>query len=118
MRAPALRLQRRALLGAQAQRGAIIDRRPAERLLALAPAVEFLGRLVGGIEPARLAQLRRGGVIKRHALGLAAVKSRARCRARRDRLDRIGIFDARALAIGVVEAQDEAAALDASRRAS
>ena len=47
VRPAALRLQRGAIVGRQAQRGAIVDRRPAERLLALAAAVELLGRLVG-----------------------------------------------------------------------
>ncbi len=50
MRAPPLRLQRGAILFAQAKRGAIVDRRAAERLLALAPAIQLLGGLVGGIE--------------------------------------------------------------------
>ena len=53
VRLAAVSLERRALGVGQAQRGAVIDRRTAERLLALAPPVEFFGRLVGGIEPAR-----------------------------------------------------------------
>ena len=47
----ALRLERRALLSGQTQRGAIVDRRPPERLLTLAAAIELLGGLVAGVEP-------------------------------------------------------------------
>jgi hypothetical protein len=49
--ASALRLERRALLSGQTQRGAIVDRRPPERLLMLAAAIELLGGLVARVEP-------------------------------------------------------------------
>jgi hypothetical protein len=49
--ASALRLERRALLRGQTQRGAIVDRRPPERLLTLAAAIELLRGLVAGVEP-------------------------------------------------------------------
>jgi hypothetical protein len=49
--ASALRLERRALLSGQTQRGAIIDRRPPERLPTLAAPIELLGGFVARAEP-------------------------------------------------------------------
>jgi hypothetical protein len=51
MRTPSLRLESGALFRGKLQRGAIIDRRQAARLLALAPPIQFLGRLIGRIKP-------------------------------------------------------------------
>ena len=52
VRSPSFRFQRRRDPPGQAKRGAVIDRRAAQRLLALAAPVEFLGGFVAGIEPA------------------------------------------------------------------
>ena len=52
MRLAALRLQRRLFVAVSFSAGAVIDRRQAARGLALAPAFEFVGTLVAGVEQA------------------------------------------------------------------
>ena len=104
MRAPPLRFQRGAVGVGQAKRGAIVDRRTAERLLALAPAIELLGGLVGGVKPPHRAQLLAAAVVERQALGLAANEIGNDAEPGQIRLDRAGEFGARALDIGVVKA--------------
>ena len=104
MRGPPLRLQRGAILLGQAKRGAIVDRRTAERLLALAPAIELLGGLVSRIEPPHRTQLLGRRLVERHALGLAADEVGNDAEPGQIGLDRVGEFGARAFDIGVVEA--------------
>ena len=108
MRLAALSLERGALGVGQLERGAIVDRRAAERLLALAPAVELLGRLVGGIEPARPLQRLGRRFVKRHPFRLAAFQVGDDSEPGEVGLDRVGVFAPRPLEVGVVEAQDEA----------
>ena len=110
VRLAALGFERGALGVGQLERGAIVDRRTAERLLALAPAVELLGRLVGGIEPARALQRLGRRFVKRHPLRLAAFQVGDDSEPGEVGLDRVGVFAPRPLEVGVVEAQDEAAA--------
>ncbi len=77
-------LERGALVVGQAQGGAVVDRRAAERLLALAAAVELLRRLIGRVEPAQRLEFFGGGVVKGHPLRLAADEIGLERRARRD----------------------------------
>ena len=107
MRLAARRFERRALGFRQAQGGAIIDRRPAERLLPLAAPVEFVRRLIGGVEPAQGFEPRGGFVVGRHPLRLAAHQIRLDSQPLQIDLDRVGVFRLRTLEIGVVEAQNE-----------
>ena len=104
MRGPPLRLQRGAVLVGQAKRGAIVDRRTAERLLALAPAIEFVGGLVGGIEPPHRAQPLGRRLVQRHALRLPASEVGNDAEPGQIGLDRVGEFGARTFDIRVVEA--------------
>jgi len=53
---PTLGFEALALLVGELQGGAIVDRRQAAGELALAAELEFLGGLVGRVEPPRLAQ--------------------------------------------------------------
>ena len=113
MRPAARSLERGPLGVGQAQRGAVVDRRSAERLLALAPPVELLRRLVGGIEAALRLERFGGGVIGRHPLRLAAHQVGLDAEPGEILLDRLGVFGLRALEVGVVEAEDERPAMPA-----
>ena len=110
--------ERGALGVGQPQRGAVIDRRTAERLLALATPVELLRRLVGGIETALGFELFGRRVVCRHPLRLAAHEVGLDAEPGEILLDRLRVFGLRALEVGVVEAQDEACRRAAGRRAS
>ncbi len=110
MRAPALGFEPRPLLGRELERGAVIDRRQAARELEPAAALEFLARLVAGIEAARRLQpVRRRRIdlqplrLPRHHVGHDPEPGEILLR-------RIGEGPPRALRIGIVEAEDEAAA--------
>ena len=52
MRSAALRFERLPLFRRQLERGPVIDRRLMTGELSLAPALQFVGRFVAGIEPA------------------------------------------------------------------
>ena len=110
VRLAALRFERGAVGVGELERGAVVDRRLAERLLALAPPVELFGRLVGGIEPARPLQRLGRRFVERHPLRLAAFQVGDDSEPGEVGLDRIGVFAPRPLEVGVVEAQDEAPA--------
>ena len=107
MRLAARRFERRALGFRQAQGGAIVDRRPAERLLPLAAPVEFVRRLIGGVEAAQGLEPCGGFVVGRDALRLAAHEVRLDSQPLQIGLDRLGVFRLRTLEIRVVEAQNE-----------
>ena len=92
MRLAAVGFEPGALGVAQTQRGAVIDRRAAERLLALAPAVELLRRLIGRVEQAQRLQFSARGVVKGHPLRLAADKIGLDAEPGEILLDRAGIF--------------------------
>jgi hypothetical protein len=91
----------------QAQGGAIVDRGPAERLLPLAASVEFVGRLIGRVEPAQGFEPRDGFVVGRHSLRLAAHHIRLDSQPLQIDLDRLGVFRLRTLDIRVIEPQNE-----------
>ena len=107
MRLAARSFERRALGFRQAQGGAIIDRRPAKRLLPLAASVELVCRLIGGVEPAQGSEPCGSFVVGRHPLRLAAHQVRCDSQPLQIGLDRVGIFRLRTLGIRVIEAQDE-----------
>ena len=113
MRLAAFGLELRAVLGRQLQRGAVVDRRQAARELALAAAVELVGGLVAGIEPADVAQAVGGGVIEREPLRLPDDEVGHDAEPGEVLRDRIGEFGLRARQVGVVVAQQEAPAMAA-----
>ena len=92
MRLAARGFERRALGLRQAQGGAVVDRRPAERLLALAAPVELLCRLIGGVEPAESFEPRGCFLIGRHALRLAPHEVRPYSEPLEIVLDGVGVF--------------------------
>ncbi len=103
MRPAARRLERGSVGFAQPQRGAIVDRRTPERLLAFATPLELLRRLIGRIEPALRLELSGRSVIGGHALGLTADEVMCNAEPGQIFLDRRRVFGLRTLAIGVVE---------------
>ena len=89
----------------------VVDWRQMALLLALALEIEFLRRLVAGIETfVRLERLDRRR-IKRVALGLAGALIPHEAEPAQIRLDAGGEFGGGTLAVGVVEAQHEGATL-------
>ena len=116
VRLPARGLERGAVGVGQAKRGAVVDRRTPERLLALAPAVELLRRLVGRIKsPERLEFLGRG-VVEGHPFRLSPDEIGLDAEPGEVLLDRSGVFGLRAFEVGVVEAEDERAAVAAGEQ--
>ena len=107
MRLAARGFERRTLGLRQTQGGAVIDRRPAERLLPLAAPVEFVGGLIGRIEAAQGLEPSGCFVVGGHPLGLAAHQVRLNSKPLQIGLDCVGVFPLRTLEIGVIEAQDE-----------
>ncbi len=107
MRPAARRFERGAFGVAQAQGRAVVDRRAAQRLLALAPPLEFLPRLVRRIQPAQRFEFLGRFVISRHALRLPMHAIGRDSEPVEILFDRFGVFGFRAVEIGVVEAQDE-----------
>ena len=101
---------RRARSPAEGERGAVVDRRRAALELELALEGEFLRRLVAGIEPpARLQPLGRLGIALQ-AIRLARHLVPGKAQPAEIRLDALGEGGGRALAIRIVEAQQEPAA--------
>lgn len=117
VRTPSLTLQGRALLRGELEGGAVVGRWQAARELALAATVKLVGGLVARIQPAGLAQARGCGLIALQAVRLAHDEVGQDADPGEVLQDRVGILDARALAVGVVEAQDEAPALPGRRLA-
>ena len=107
---PALGLQLGLLGRRQSERGTVIDRRRAALELQLALEGELLRRLVAGIEPAARLQPLRGLVVAVQAIGLARQLVPGEAQPAEIRLDARGEFGRRALAIRIVEAQQEPAA--------
>ena len=85
VRPPPCGLQGDALVVSQRQRGPVVDRRQAAGLHALAPPLEFVGRLISGIEQASLLQAFGGLAVERDAVPTGAARGPAGCRARRGR---------------------------------
>jgi len=111
MRPAAFGLEPAAVSLGQRESRPVVDRRQMPLLLALALEVEFLRRLVAGIETfVRLERLDRRG-IERVALGLAGALIPHKAEPAQVRLDAGREFGGRALAVGVVEAQHEDATL-------
>ena len=108
MRTPPLRVVAGFYLGGQRQGCTVIDRRQAARLQALAAPVELVGGFVSRVEPATLLQSfgRRG--IERRPFGLPHDEIRNHAEPFEIVRDRLGVFDAGALGVRIVEAQHEA----------
>ena len=113
MRLAALRQQFRSLLGGKLQPGAIVNRRRAARDLYPALALQLLRRLETGIEPARRLQRSGRSVIKSESLRLAHFQIRLDAEPGQIDFDRRREFLRRAFEIGVVETQNEGAAMPA-----
>ena len=111
VRAAALGLQLRLVRVGQLQRGSVIDGRKAARQLHLAAAVQFVGRLVAGVQAARGLQPRGGLLIAVEALGLVVAFVPGQAEPLQVRLDAALEFLRRTLQVGVVDAQHEGAAL-------
>ena len=99
--------ERRPLAFRQAQRGAIIDWRAAERLLPLAAPVELLRCLIGGVETVQGFEPCGCLIIGCHPLGLAPHQVRLNSQPLEIRLDRVGVFRLRTMEIRIIEAKDE-----------
>ena len=116
VRPATLGLKRRALLLAQRERRAVVDRRQPARGLSLAPPIEFVLGLVAGVEPAGGLERFDRGVVQREALRLPHLEvgdDAEPCEVAADRLDMLLL---RARNVGVVEAQDEPAAVPAGEQ--
>ena len=94
----------------QRQRGAVVDRRQPAAQLDLALEIEFLRGLVRGIDAPVGAQFLERRFVGGEAQRLALLTVRFQTQPRKVGADRIDIFLAAALRIGVVDAQDESAA--------
>ncbi len=110
VRGDALGLLGRALRVAQFQRAAIVDRRQTPPEADLALQLEFLLRLVTGIDPPRLAQrverrLVAGEPVRLPLLAIAREPQPAEIAA-----DRVDEFLAAAFGVGIIDPQQEAAA--------
>ncbi len=116
VRLAARRLQRRAFGFGQAQGRAIVNRRRAARDLQAALALQLVRRLVAGIEPPGLLQPFRGGLIEREPLRLAELAVRRDAQPFEIDLDAQRIFLGGSFGIGVVESQDELAAMLAGEK--
>src|SRR5512135_2431474 len=100
----------RDLLARHCQRGTIVDPGLAALLRELALQVQLLRRLEAGIEPARRLQALGGGGVAVEAVGLTREVVPVEAEPAQIRLDRVGKFRPRALAVGVVETQQEVSA--------
>ena len=109
-------LELRALVSRQLQRRPVIHRRPAARLGDLAFDVQLLRRLVGRIEQAHGAQLVGGLVIDAEAFGLVEGLDPGQAQPGQVLLEDGLVFLGRALKVGIVDAQDELAALAARKQ--
>src|SRR5690606_19388112 len=90
------------------QRLAPVNRRQFSGEPHLALQLQLVGRLVAGVEPARLLQPFDRLVIERGSLGLAADRVRPDAEPFEIAFYRVGILAFRTLGVRVVEAQDEA----------
>src|SRR5690606_1890951 len=97
----------------EAERGAVVDRRLAQRAGALALAVEFVGGLVAGLEAAGGDEAVAGGVREGEAGGLADFEVRRNAQPCEIGFDALGEFFRRARGVGVIEPEDELAAVAA-----
>ena len=98
-----------ALFLGQRQRCAVVDRRQPAAEQDLALELEFLLGFVCGIDPARIAQLGKGRLIGIEPCRLTLLACGLNPQPFEVRADRLDIFLAAALGIGVVDAQDELA---------
>ena len=98
-------LERRAILRCQLERGAVIDGRQSARQLPLAPAVQLIGRLVAGIEPAYRLELLGCRIIAVRPFRLMRDLIGYDAEPRKVFGDRLRILVLRTLDIGVVIAQ-------------
>ena len=110
VRPASLGFELRTIRVGQRERGAIVDRRQAPRLLQLAAAVEFALRFVRRIQKAHRPEALGGRLIERDAVGLPHGEMRGDAEPGKVDLDAIGEFSRGALEIRVVETQNEAAA--------
>ena len=110
VRPPSLGFQPRPVRRAQRQRGAVIDGRQAARPLTGAAALKLFWRLVGGVEAARLLQPFGRRRIEREAVRLPREEIVGEAEPCEIGLDPARELLGRALAVGVVQAQDEASA--------
>ena len=90
---------------------ALVDRRQAAAEQHLAAKLELLGRLVAGIDPAGLAQPLELALVEVEPLRLAHDLVRCQPEPVEIVADRLVELRGRALAVGVVDAQDERAAV-------
>ena len=111
MRPASLRMEFQALVRVQRERGAVIDGRRAARDLQTALALQFLRRLITGIEPTRRLERFGGMGIEVEALRLAHLGVGRDAQPSKIDLNGLRVFFFRALKIGVVETQDEHAAM-------
>ena len=111
VRPAAFAFEPRAVGIAELERGAVVDRRAALREQALALELQLLGRLVAGIEPADRDQPVAGGVVVRQPVGLPLLARPIEAQPGKVALDRRFVLGLAALPVGVVEAQDEGAAV-------
>ena len=107
VRAPAFRLQPAALVVAEAQRRPVVDRRPPPRQLPLALVLQLFRRLVSGIEAARGAQPLARRFVGGEPLRLPGTAVPVQPQPAQVLLDGGDELLARALAIGVVDPQQE-----------
>ena len=111
MGTPAFGFQRLALRFAQRQRRPVVDRRFAALKPELALQSQLFRRLVAGIEPARDLEIGRRLVVARQARRLGCLLVPNKPQPEEIGLHPGGIGGGRALAVGVIEAQEEAAAV-------
>ena len=107
VRAASFGFQLRLVIIAQSQSRAVIDGRASTRQRDLALAVQFVCRLVAGIEQAHLAQLVCGGVIFGEPVRLAEAVVPGQAQQGKVGADAVLIFLCRAFCIGVINAQNE-----------
>ena len=111
MRPAAFAFEPRAIGVAELERGAVVDRRAALRQQALALELELLRRLVAGIEAADGDQPVAGRVVVRQPVHLPLLARPIEAEPGKVALDRGFVLGLAALPVGVVEAQDEGAAV-------
>lgn len=110
VRPPPLAFQRRTLTGSERQSGPIVDRWQAARALALALEIELVLRFVARINRACVLQPRESIVVDRQALRLPLHAIPADTKPFQIGFDRVDVFLARAIEIGIIETKHESAA--------
>lgn len=111
VRLSAFAFQARPVGVAELERSAFVDRRAALREQALALELELLRRLVAGIEAADRDQPVAGGIVVLQPVRLPLLARPIEAKPGKVALDRGFVLGLVALPVGVVEAQDEGAAV-------